>query len=35
MVSALGKTVWHFLTKLSIELSYDSEIPFLIPLPEK
>ena len=29
MVQALWRTLWRFLKKLKIELSYDSAIPFL------
>jgi hypothetical protein len=28
-ISALWKTVWRFLNKLNIEVSYDAEIPLL------
>ena len=31
----LGKTVWKFLKKLKIELSYDLEIPLLGIYPDK
>ena len=35
MVQPLWKTVWRFLKKLKIELSYDPAIPLLRICPEK
>ena len=35
MVQPLWKTVWRFLKKLKIELSYDPAIPLLGIYPEK
>ena len=35
MVQSLEKTVWSFLKKLKIELSYDPPIPLLGIYPEK
>ena len=35
MVQPLWKTVWRFLRKLNIELSYDPEIPLLGIYPDK
>ena len=35
MVQPLWKTVWRFLRKLKIELSFDPAIPFLGIYPEK
>ena len=35
MVQSLWRTVWRFLKKLKIELSYDPAIPFLGIYPEK
>ena len=35
MVQPLWKTVWRFLRKLNIELSFDPAIPFLGIYPEK
>ena len=35
MIQLLWRTVWRFLKKLNIELSYDSAIPLLGIYPEK
>ena len=35
MVQSLWRTVWRFLKKLKIELSYDPAIPLLGIYPEK
>ena len=35
LVQPLGKTIWRFLKKLKIELSYYSAIPLLGIYPEK
>ena len=35
MVQSLWKTVWRFLKKLKIDLSYDPAIPLLAIYPEK
>ena len=35
LVQSLQKTVWRFLTKLKIELPYESTIPLLAIYPEK
>ena len=35
MVQPLGRTVWRFLKKLKIELSYDPATPLLVIHPEK
>ena len=35
MVQELWKTVWKYLIKLNIELTYDSAIPFLGIYPDK
>ena len=34
MVQSLWRTVWRFLKKLKIELSYDPAIPLLVIYPE-
>ena len=35
MIQSLWRTVWSFLKKLKIELSYDPAIPLLFIYPEK
>ena len=35
MVQSLWRTVWRFLKKLKIELSYDPAIPLMVIYPEK
>ena len=35
MIEPLWKTVWHFLKKLKVELTYDPSIPLLYKYPEK
>ena len=35
MIQPLWSTVWRFLKKLKVELSYDSSVPLLSIYPEK
>ena len=35
MVAPLWKTIWRFLKKLKVELTYDPAIPLLVVYPEE